>query len=72
MLMLSAVPTGLAILDTVPTDKSVGCFHLPLWDKIPIYKKVGMHLRTFARCPRVALLAATRLYRGTRVVRYRR
>jgi len=43
MLMLSAVPTGLAILTTVPTDKSVGYFHLSLRDKIPIYKKVGMH-----------------------------
>ena len=43
MLMLSAVPTGLAILATVPTDKSVGYFHLSLRDKIPIYKKVGMH-----------------------------
>ncbi len=41
--MLSAVPTGLAILATVPTDKSVGYFHLSLRDKIPIYKKVGMH-----------------------------
>ena len=38
MLKLSAVPTGLEILTSVPTDKSVGYFHLSLRDKMHIYK----------------------------------
>ncbi len=29
-------------MDTVPTDKSVGYFHLSLWDKMLVYKKMGM------------------------------
>ncbi len=41
--MLSAVPTGLEILTSVPTDKSVGYFHLSLRDKMHIRKEVGMH-----------------------------
>ena len=41
--MLSAVPTGLEIPASVPTDKSVGYFHLSLRDKMHIYRKVGMH-----------------------------
>ena len=41
----SAVPTGLAILDTVPTDESVGYFHPSRWDKMPVYKKgEGSHI----------------------------
>ena len=38
MLKLSAVPTGREILTSVPTDKSVGYFHLSLRDKTHIYK----------------------------------
>ena len=40
---MSVVPTGLEIVDTVPTDKSVGYFHLSLRDKMHVYKKMGMH-----------------------------
>ena len=41
--MLSAVPTGLSIPASLPTDKSVDYFHLSLRDKIHICKNVGMH-----------------------------
>ncbi|MEK6729397.1 MAG: hypothetical protein AABY76_05170 [Planctomycetota bacterium] len=43
MAMQSAVPTGLKILPSDPTDKSMGYFHLSLRDKMHIYKNVGMH-----------------------------
>ena len=43
MAMQSAVPTGLKILPSGPTDKSVGYFHLSLRDKMHIYKKMGMN-----------------------------
>jgi len=40
--MPSAVPMGLKILAYSPTDKSVGYFHLSLWDKTQIYKNGEM------------------------------
>ncbi|MBF8278330.1 MAG: hypothetical protein HW390_3403 [Candidatus Brocadiaceae bacterium] len=45
--MQSAVPTGLKILASGPTDKSVSYFHLSLWDKMLICKNVGMHPDVF-------------------------
>ena len=42
--MQSTVPMGLKIPAYSPTDKSVGCFHLSLWDKTQVYKNLGMHL----------------------------
>jgi len=45
--MPSAVPTGLKILAYSPTDKSVGYFHLSLWDKTKIWSRRIME--TFSR-----------------------
>ena len=42
-LILLAIPAGLKILASAPTDKSVGYFHLSLRDKMHICKKVGMY-----------------------------